>query len=128
MRKYTLQNNQNISNKAKQLKGSITNEEAKRLGIKIAQELSDLIVYCISVPFKSHTEKIITGFASEESSNAENVRNAGGRCETMSSLNEDRAKIMVREHRPAFQLYHQKQLTRIYPKVINIYTNLFAIS
>ena len=120
MRKYTFQNNQNISTKAQKLKGSITNDEAKRLGIKIAQELSDLIVYCISVPFKSHTEKIITGFASEETSNAENVRNAGGRCETMSSLNEDRAKIMVREHRPAFQLYHQKQLTRVYPKVINM--------
>ena len=86
----------------------MTKQDVKK--IKIAPELSDLIVYCISVPFKGQTLEEVSSFASE----------AGGRCETMSSLSEEKAKsVMLRgKHRPAFQRYHAKQITRIYPKVI----------
>ena len=87
----------------------MTEQDFKKIGLKIAYELSDLIVYCISVPFKGDTLDEIAAFASK----------AGGRCETMSSLNEDRAKaVMVHKNRSAFQRYHQKQLSRVYPKVI----------
>ena len=89
--------------------GEMSTQDVKKIGLKIAPELSDLIVYCISVPFKGQTLEEVSSFASE----------AGGRCETMSSLSEDKAKsVMVRQHQKAFQRYHQKQISRIYPKVI----------
>ena len=75
-------------------------------------------MYCISVPFKGQTLEEIEKFAST----------AGGRCETMSSLNEDKAKkVMVKGNRAGFQRYHNKQITRIYPRVIQDYT-LLAVS
>ena len=84
------------------------NKLNKKMGLKIAPELSELIVYCISVPFKGQTLEEIAAFAPT----------AGGRCETMSSLNEDKAKaVMVRQNKSKFQRYHQKQLSRVYPKV-----------
>ena len=92
-----------------QEKMKIEPQDAKRIGLKIDPALSDLIVYCISVPFKGQTLEEIASFASK----------AGGRCETMSSLGEEKAKaVMVRQNRSAFQRYHQKQITRVYPKVI----------
>ena len=92
----------------KRLGDEMTDKDYKRIGLKIAPELSDMIVYCISVPFKGTLEDV-EAFASK----------AGGRCETMSSLSEDKAKhVMVTRNRKAFQRYHQKQLSRIYPKVL----------
>ena len=84
---------------------------------KIAPELSDLIVYFISVPFKQQTLEDVKSLS----------KVAGGRCETMSSLNESAAYQRMVRHRKAFQVYHQKQISRVYPKVFKKYCDIFAV-
>ena len=81
---------------------------AKNETRKIAPELSDLIIYFISVPFKQQTLEDVKSLS----------KVAGGRCETMSSLNESTANLRMVRHRKAFQVYHQKQISRVYPKVM----------
>ena len=109
--------------KAKKILGNekweMGESDYKRLGLKVAKELSDLIIYCISVPFKEKTKEEVAAFASK----------AGGRCETMSSLNESKAKdymVNMEKGRQAFQKYHQKQISRVYPKVIKEVRNIFT--
>ena len=103
------QSQQDVNQQAKKMLDKMSTKDVKNIGLKIAPELSDLIVYCISVPFKGRTLEEVASFASE----------AGGRCETMSSLSEEKAKsVMVRKNRKNFQQYHQKQISRVYPKVI----------
>ena len=75
---------------------------------KIAPELSDLIIYFISVSFKQQTLEDVKSLS----------KVAGGRCETMSSLNESTANLRMVRYRKAFQVYHQKQISRVYPKVM----------
>lgn len=110
---------------------------------KIAKELSDLIVYCISVPFTALKLNNVANFSAEiggnsvgekgglstddgkigvpPSAGSEEMAAAGKSvgCEYMSSFSETKAKaIMVDENRMAFQRYHEKWISRVYPKVI----------
>ncbi len=70
----------------------------------LPQEMSDLVVYCIPRTF---TPTVLAQIVSETAQD----------CKMMSSLNESKAKTYMVEHHPQkFQSYHQRQLTRIYPK------------
>ncbi|KAG9510341.1 1-phosphatidylinositol 4,5-bisphosphate phosphodiesterase gamma-1 [Fragariocoptes setiger] len=71
----------------------------------LAKELSDLIVYCKSVPF---------------------VRNKAGNFTQMSSFAEHHLKKLISPAECRFMLrYHQKQFTRVYPKGTRIDSSNF---
>ena len=81
------------------------NVSSSRKKVRIAPELSDLVVYCQSVTFSASVENDVVNFLD-------------GPCTSLSSFNETKAKsVMVEHNRMAFQRYHQRQLSRIYPKV-----------
>ena len=72
---------------------------------KWAKEMSDLVVLCVPKPFTPFMLRNMD----EETSND---------CTEMSSFNESRAKAyMVESNQQKFQTFHQKHLSRIYPKV-----------
>ena len=74
----------------------------------MAQEISDLIVYCKSNGLSDEALEAINVYANDPN----------GGCENLCSLNEIKAKnMMITSNRKQFQLFHQKYLTRIYPKV-----------
>ena len=89
------------------------NVSSSRKKVRIAPELSDLVVYCQSVTFSASVENDVVNFLD-------------GPCTSLSSFNETKAKsVMVEHNRMAFQRYHQRQLSRIYPKV-SIYCFLLS--
>ena len=69
--------------------------------------MSDLVVYCISKPFKTEPgmlAKVINGVQVE--------------FKYMSSFDENTGKkYMIDNNRRKFQVYHQHNLSRIYPAV-----------
>lgn len=74
---------------------SLRNNQIER-STRIAHELSNLIVYCRSVPF---------------------ARQKIGNCTEMSSFAEHKAEKWISPNECLFMLkYHQRQLTRVYPK------------
>ena len=81
------------------------NVSSSRKKVRLAPELSDLVVYCQSVTFSASVENDVVNFLD-------------GPCTSLSSFNETKAKsVMVEHNRMAFQRYHQRQLSRIYPRV-----------
>lgn len=73
--------------------------------MRIAKELSNLIVYCRSVPFAK--DKI-------------------GNFTEMSSFAEDKAEKWISPSECSFMMkYHQKQLTRVYPKGLRVKSSNF---
>lgn len=68
--------------------------------LKIAKEISDLIIYCRVVTFCLETQRE-NGFAYDE----------------ISSFTETKAeKLMCHQEPEFFFYYHQKQFSRVYPK------------
>ena len=91
------------------------NSQATSKKVKIAQELSDLVVYCIATPFTPLMLAHVTSDAEE----------AVRCCGEMSSFNESRAKaFMVESNVQKFQSFHQKHLSRIYPKVKSTFARI----
>lgn len=76
---------------------------------KVAQEMSDLVVYCVPRPKKINSQTMenlkITGYFPEP-------------CHLMSSFNEDTATdLMIKKFPKEFQIFHRTNLSRIYPRV-----------
>ncbi len=85
------------------------NVSGSRKKVRIAPELSELVIYCQSVPFTASVENDVVNFIE-------------GPCTALSSFNETKAKsVMVEHNRMAFQRHHQRQLSRIYPKVLTYF-------
>ena len=74
---------------------------------KVSQEMSDLVVYCISKPFKNDPGMLYNVLHEIEMP-----------FEHMSSFDETYGKKhMIGNNCKKFQVYHQRQLSRIYPDV-----------
>lgn len=73
--------------------------------VKVAKELSDLIVYCQATSYTSTIENNI-------------LKSVETPCEKMCSFSDLKAKtLMVKANRMSFLKYHHRQFSRIYPKV-----------